>query len=45
MSEKKFWRTYPRKLKALLDVHVEINSTEGKGKRQNPEVFIDQIQL
>jgi hypothetical protein len=42
LSEEEFWRrTSPRKLKALLDVHMEY---KGSNKSANPiEAFIDDI--
>lgn len=40
MSEQYFWRLTPRKLNALVKVHMEVNN--GKETEQKPK-FIDQI--
>ena len=42
MSEKEFWRCSPRKLYALLDVHMEMMI--GKKKKEKSKMgFIDQV--
>jgi hypothetical protein len=41
MSEKEFWRCSPRKLYALLDVHMEMMI--GKKKKKPKMGFIDQV--
>jgi hypothetical protein len=43
MSEEKFWKTTPRKLNALLKIHMEVQGSEGgsSDNRVKPG-FIDQ---
>lgn len=45
LSEKAFWRMTPRKLRALCDVHVSVNSHSAKdGREQVPaRKYIDEI--
>ena len=44
MSNQEFWATTPRTLKALLDVHIEVNKTDTTPKTQQPrQGFIDEI--
>jgi hypothetical protein len=35
MSEETFWRCTPRKIFALMDVHVDINSTSEQRAQKN----------
>lgn len=46
-SEREFWRMTPRKVKALTDAHVELNSSpedREKAKKDKPKfAYIDQI--
>ena len=37
MSESEFWKSTPREMKALLDVHIEINNPKP------PKKFIDKV--
>lgn len=41
--EAAFWRMTPRKLKALIDVHVMINNPEEGKKKNSASGFIDQV--
>jgi len=41
-SEKEFWRMTPRKLRALFNVHVEVNKTDDK-KSDNRKGYIDEV--
>jgi hypothetical protein len=45
MSNQEFWATTPRTLKALLDVHIEVNRTDTAPSRyQQPrQGYIDEI--
>jgi len=49
MSEHKFWRSTPRKLLALLNVHFEVSPDYAQGreskKEEPPMAYIDQINL
>lgn len=40
--EAQFWRMTPRKLSALVKVHIELNDTE-KQKKKEKVGFIDQV--
>jgi len=46
MTEEKFWRSTPRQLIALLEVHLEVSpnyDTGKKSKKELPTGFIDQV--
>lgn len=47
MSPRLFWRTTPRKFSALCQVHIDVNSTDKKGKNQGavgqPDAYVDQL--
>jgi len=42
MSEAKFWKTTPRKFKALYDVHIRLNVRKQKDNASKPG-YIDQV--
>lgn len=41
MSPGMFWKTTPRKLGLLMEVHIEVNKSDNKTKR--PTGYIDQV--
>lgn len=45
MSEKQFWGATPRKLKALVDVHIYLNDPDAKkgASRETKKAYIDQV--
>ena len=40
MSELEFWRSTPREMMALVDVHCQINDPD---KKEEPIIGIDQV--
>ena len=42
MSEENFWQATPKKLKAMLSVHIQINSP-GADKEEPSTQYIDQV--
>jgi len=44
MPEQAFWKCTPRKLIALIDVHVKINGGDSKKEKAQPKQgFIDHV--
>lgn len=41
MSNKEFWKTTPREMLALIDVHCQIHDPDRK--KEEPIAFIDQV--
>ena len=41
MSETEFWKTTPREMLALVDIHCQINDPDKK--KEGPTAFIDQV--
>lgn len=43
MSEAKFWKTTPRKFKALVNVHIKFQEGGKKGSKKSAPGYIDQV--
>ncbi|MND38190.1 hypothetical protein D3C81_323970 [compost metagenome] len=43
MPEKSFWRSTPKKLAALAEVHVRLNGGEKSDTNKRPRGYIDQV--
>lgn len=43
MDEDKFWNTTPRKLDALLKVHIKVNGGEENGPKGEKVQYVDEV--
>ncbi|WP_179631857.1 hypothetical protein [Clostridium peptidivorans] len=43
MSEEQFWRSTPRKIGTLWDLHSRFNGLKFKENKKEEKVYIDQI--